>query len=1652
MRFLIKRLAVVLAGGTIVLGTAPATANAQKALVYCPVTVDATGCSAIANALAASHPLGVDRAFDGTDGTVDLKTVELFKYSVFVVPSLADDATAQPYAMLRDPEVVEHLRAALIGRIALWSGSPDQGATNRAMKDALIQNLVAYAGGAYATAKGPGLVALLDASSNAASRYDWVRAVTPLPVTADPNLLIYSGVRALNQTGTSILASGLGPIAYTNMATFGFQVPNGAAGVSLDAVGQTGTAMGGQVVLVTMEGGNTDGATVMTDRLDYAPGEMVTITGAGWEPGETVRMTLHEDPLVHEDRVLTSVADGNGNFTNTDFAPEEHHLGVRFVLTAIGEASGRRAQTTFTDSRTITAATVNGGLSTIVPVGATISATVSVTTASGGGNANWRSTGWRISTTGPGAITCVDHPNHDGVGSYSETFSMTAPAASATPYNAYFIAYQDDACSVQPSNPFTLTNAVVSLGDPTITTISPTSKTYGDAGFTLTVNGTNFFSGSVVTVNGADRVTTFVNGGQLTAAILASDLLTVGTFEVRVHNSLTSVSSPTSFNVTARPITVTADAKSKVYGNANPALTYQITSGSLVGSDAFSGALTRAAGENVGTYQIQQGTLALSANYDLTFVPANLTITQRPLTITADPKAKVYGEVDPALTYQLTSGSLVSGDNLTGALGRAPGESVGSYAILQNTLTAGGNYAIAFVGASLTIDTRPLTVTADPKAKTYGDADPAFTYQLTTGTLVSGDSFTGALGRVAGENVGTYAVTQGTLTAGANYSITFVTADLTVSARAITVTADPKSKVYGNADPTLAYQVTVGSLAFSDVFTGALARAAGESVGTYAIAQGTLSAGTNYALTFVGSDLTITVRPITVTADPKSKVYGEADPALTYQVTSGSLAFSDAFSGALGRVPGENVGAYAIQQGTLALSSNYDLTFVGANLAITARPITVTADPTSKVYGDADPALTYQLTSGTLVGTDALTGALTRTSGETVGTYAIQQGTLTASANYELTFVPANLEITPRPITVTADAKSKVYGDPDPAFTYQVTSGNLAGGDAFSGALTRAAGENVDTYAVTQGTLTAGTNYTLTFVGANLTITVRPITVTADPKSKIYGDADPALTYQITSGSLAFSDAFSGALARVAGETVGTYAIEQATLVLSANYSLSFVAANLTINPRPITVTADGKTKVYGDADPALTYQLTTGTLVDENDLTGALARATGENVGNYAITQGTLATTTNYTLTFVPATLAITQRPITITADAQSKVYGDADPALTYQLTSGTLVGADALSGTLARAAGQNVGLYAIQQGTVTAGANYNLTYVGANLEITKRALTVTADDQTKIAGAVNPSLTGAIAGIQYSDAITATYSTTAVTLSLPGAYPITPALTPAAVLANYTPTLVNGTLTVSANAAPVLGTITAPLLPTALGTAVAVSVPFTDVDAPASQPYTATIDWGNGTTSTSSFTDVGTITGSKTYPAVGVYTITVTITQDNFPATHFDTKTFEYYVVVYDPNGGFVTGGGWINSPAGAYVTSPSLTGKANFGFVSKYKKGQTTPDGNTEFQFHAAGMNFKSSAYEWLVVAGARAQFKGTGTINGAGSYGFILTAIDGQIAGGGGTDKFRIKIWDVATGATVYDNQVTSDTSDAATPTTTLAGGSINVQAK
>ena len=309
-----------------------------------------------------------------------------------------------------------------------------------------------------------------------------------------------------------------------------------------------------------------------------------------------------------------------------------------------------------------------------------------------------------------------------------------------------------------------------------------------------------------------------------------------------------------------------------------------------------------------------------------------------------------------------------------------------------------------------------------------------------------------------------------------------------------------------------------------------------------------------------------------------------------------------------------------------------------------------------------------------------------------------------------------------------------------------------------------------------------------------------PLAISTQNQTKIF-DGIP-----FAASSLLFTGAFDPAKLFVSGSASGT--VNAGTYGFSAysnqlGYDLSGdLAATLTITPRPLTVTADsGQRKVYGASDPAFTYSLTSGSLVGGDSFSGTLARAAGENAGTYLISQGILTAGSNYNLTYVSSAFAITARPLTVTADSGlTKVYGNADPALSYSLTSGSLVGGDSLSGTLARAAGETAGSYTISQGTLTAGSNYSLTYTDALFRIDKAPLLVRVRDAVRPYGQRNPVFTALFSGLQGSDPASIVsglaFASSAVPDSPVGAYAITAS---GGVAANYDLTLQSGLLTVT-------------------------------------------------------------------------------------------------------------------------------------------------------------------------------------------------------------------------------------------------------------
>ncbi len=283
----------------------------------------------------------------------------------------------------------------------------------------------------------------------------------------------------------------------------------------------------------------------------------------------------------------------------------------------------------------------------------------------------------------------------------------------------------------------TVTYTVLTATTTTVTT-SATPSTYGGpvtltatvarAGGTSTPTGTVDFLDNGVSVGFGTL--SDAGGGSGSAAFTIS-ALSAGSHTITAvyggDSNFAGSSGTLSGGQTVSPldITVTADDNAKVYGEADPDLTYQITSGALIGGDFFSGELVREAGESAGQYDIQQGTLALGGNYSLNFIEGTFTIGVRGLTVTADDCEKAFGETAALAGTEFSTVGLIGSDSVSrvtlNSVGAAPDAAVGAYPIVASAATGSGlgNYSISYDNGTLTVHIRN-SITVNTSAAAVG--------------------------------------------------------------------------------------------------------------------------------------------------------------------------------------------------------------------------------------------------------------------------------------------------------------------------------------------------------------------------------------------------------------------------------------------------------------------------------------------------------------------------------------------------------------------------------------------------------------------------------------------------------------------------------------------------------------------------------------------------------------------------------------------------------------------------------------------------------------------------------------------------------------------------------------------------------------------
>jgi RHS repeat-associated protein len=607
---------------------------------------------------------------------------------------------------------------------------------------------------------------------------------------------------------------------------------------------------------------------------------------------------------------------------------------------------------------------------------------------------------------------------------------------------------------------------------------------------------------------------------------------------------------------------------------------------------------------------------------------------------------------------------------------------------------------------------------------------------------------------------------------------------------------------------------------------------------------------TDYLSVNAQAVLNVTPAPLTITADNESKIYGAALPALT--VTYAGLVNGDTpgtFSTSPNTAPTVTTTATAASHlagspytntASGAVDPDYNISYVNGSLTITAAPLTITADNQSKVYGAALPALTVTYTG--LVNGDtpatfsaspntAPTLTTTATAASHVGgnPYAIT-GTGAADSDYTITYAPGTLTITAAPLTITADNQSKVYGAALPALTASYsgfvngdTTASLATQPSLSTTATAASHVSGNPYSITaSGAVDA--DYSISYVARSLTVTQAALTITADNKTKAYGAPLPTLTASYagfvngdTSASVSTPPTLS-TTATAASHVAGSPFTITATGAADADYSISYLAGSLTVTPAALTITANNQIKVYGAALPALTASYsgfvngdTPGSLTTPPSLS-TTATASSHVSGNpYTITASG-AVDSDYSFSYVAGSLTVTPAALTITANNQSKVYGAALPTLTASYsgfvngdTPSSLTTKPSLSTTATASSHVSGNPYTITaSGTVD--SDYTIGYAAGTLTITPAALTITADNKSKVYGAPLPALTASYSGFVNGDtaaslAVPATLSTTATPSSPVSGSPYGISVS-GAVDSDYGITYATGTLTVTAAA----------------------------------------------------------------------------------------------------------------------------------------------------------------------------------------------------------------------------------------------------------
>ena len=847
----------------------------------------------------------------------------------------------------------------------------------------------------------------------------------------------------------------------------------------------------------------------------------------------------------------------------------------------------------------------------------------------------------------------------------------------------------------------------------------------------------------------------------------------------------------------------------------------------------------------------------------------NLTVNKATPTATlaVSNSPQIYTGSGQSATVSISVSSVVGAVSniLTG--GAATQTNAATYAVTANfvpTDTANYNSLLALAAGNFVIGkatpTATLAVSNSPQIYTGSGQSATVSISVSSVPGAVSNILTGGLATQT--NAATYAITANfvpTDTANYNSLLALAVGNFVIGKAAPTATLAVSNtpQTYTSSGQAATVTISVSSVpgAVSNILTGGAASQT--NVAAYAVTANfvpTDTANYNSLLALSAGNFAITQKAASVVVDlDQTKVYGSSDPTFTGVLTGFMPA--DNVTASYLRVSGETVGDYEITA-TLApagVLSNYNITNIPADFAITTAALTVTASAgQTKIYGASDPTLTYTITgfvNGDVEADLDTLVSIARAAGEDVGNYTITPSAA-LDANYTVAFITLNFAITKADLTVVNTDRSKVYGVVLTNADYAGSFTGVVAGDNIT--LTRAStGDPANATVVALGPTypIVGTladpdsrlgNYEVLNPNGVLTVTKASITVVNTSRSKVYGVALTNADYAGSITGLAAGDVITvtrasagdAATATVAGSTypiVGTL-VDAANR--AANYELSNPNGLLTINRAPLTLVNTSRLKVYGVTLTNADYAGSISGLVADDVITVTRAStgdaATATVAGSTYPIVGTLvdlgSRLTNYELSNPNGVLTVTKASITVVNTSRSKVYG---VTLTNAYYAGSFTGV---------VAGDNITLTRASTGdpanaTVVAPGptypivgtladpdsrlgNYEVSNPNGVLTITKASITVVNTDRLKVYGVTltNADYAGSSTGIQAGDNITITRASTGgvADATVAGStYPIVGTLVdPNGRLANYNVTNPNGVLTITKASITVVNT----------------------------------------------------------------------------------------------------------------------------------------------------------------------------------------------------------------------------------------------------